>query len=77
MDKIKGGVDMENYKQQQRPYGFYSWLTKLWQVGIALGIWNYSVLNYKQPLDNDGWLHYFNEGLSPKDAILTDIKEQP
>jgi len=59
------------------PYGFTIWLNTLWQIGKEKGMWNYSVIEYKDKLDHDAWLVYFMMGLHPSKAIQMDLDEQP
>lgn len=58
------------------PYGFERWMNTLWQIGKEKGMWNYSVMEYKNKLCYKSWLVYFMMGLHPKDAIIMDLKEQ-
>ena len=54
---------------RQYPYGFVSWLRK---VGLIMG----NSPTYYEKLVPDGWLHYFNDGLSPILAVEVDLLEQ-
>jgi len=62
---------------KQYPYGFNLWVNQLWQVGQKMKMWNFTVMNYEQNICLDSWLVYFMMGLSPKEAIKEDLKEQP
>ena len=54
----------------QYPYGYLTWI---WKVCIELDMpdKNHSTA-YKQ-LCLNSWLNYFNEGLSPKEAVKEDL----
>lgn len=67
---------MYNITPKKYPYGFNSWMNKLWQYGKEKGIWNYSVTEYKDKLDHDAWLFWFMQGLSWIEAIEMDLREQ-
>lgn len=64
-------------KDEKYPYGFNIYMNSLWQYGVKIGMWNYSVIEYKTKLCFDSWLVYFMIGLSPKEAIHEDLNEQP
>ena len=65
----------EHQDNQTWPYGFKLWMNALWQAGQSMGIWNFTVISYRDKLCYKSWLVYFMDGLSPKNAILQDIKE--
>lgn len=63
-------------KTKEYPYGFGLWMNSLWQIGQSIGMWNYTVITYKEKLCFKSWLVYFMMGLHPKDAIQMDLNEQ-
>lgn len=57
------------------PYGFHSWLNKVWQICKEKGIVNKNTNPCDTGLDEQNWLSYFMDGFSPMNAVITDINE--
>lgn len=67
---------LELFRLKTYPYGYRTWLNRVWQECRRKGIVSKDTTSIDMRIDPDGWLHYFMEGIPPIEAVNVDIKEQ-